>query len=324
MKLFIKEHRLLVIVQIIQLFTMIGLFWLDGYTNWQLALYSLFVSFIFLFFYLLYKYVSNRTFYKRLSNPFLSLEDSLQNLERSHLPSALNTLLKAQYKHYKYHLLEVERKQEEHLFFIDRWIHQMKTPLSVLELMAHDLEEPASSSFREEIDRMKTGLQMVLYMARLRTIEQDFRIEKVSLLSVVKYVNEENKRNYIRNGIYPKIIQKETDLLVETDEKWLFFIVTQLIHNAIKYSANKASQINITLSYEGRSPIIEIEDFGVGIPQEDLKRIFDSFYTGKNGRKYRESTGVGLFLVKEVIDYLDHTIEVESTVGSGSIFRIIF
>lgn len=324
MKLFIKEHRLLIVVQIIQLILIIFLFWLDGYTNIKLALYSLLISLFFLFCYLVYRYVSHRAFYKRLSEPLSTLEESLQHLEQSPLPNALNNLLKTQYQHYKYDVLKAERKQEEHLIFMDRWIHQMKTPLSVLELMAKDLDEPLSSSFREEIDRMKTGLQMVLYMARLRMIEQDFHIKKVSLPKLVQEVNQENKRNFIRNEIYPKIIEKETDLTVETDEKWLFFIVSQLLNNAVKYSAGQAKEINITLTKRYGHVILEITDHGIGIPKEDLKRIFDAFYTGENGRKFRESTGVGLYLVNEVINYLGHSIEVESLVGEGSTFRIIF
>lgn len=324
MKLFLKEHRALVTVQIIQAASIIIILLLDGYTNMILALYGIFINFFILFCYLIYRYISHRQFYRLLSKPLLNLDDSLQQMEQSPLSTALNSLLKAQYQHYENQLSDLERKQEEHLIFIDRWIHQMKTPLSVLELMAQDLDEPDSSSFREELERMKTGLQMVLHMARLRTIEQDFHIKKVPLYSVVREVNQENKRNFIRHGIYPNVIEKKKDLTVETDEKWLFFIITQLIHNAVKYSAGRAKQINITLFERDGHTVFEIKDFGVGIPKEDLKRIFDPFYTGENGRKFRESTGVGLFLVKEVATYLGHELEVESEVSVGSTFRILF
>ena len=87
---------------------------------------------------------------------------------------------------------------------MDQWVHQMKTPLSVIELTAQNLDEPDSSSIREETERMKRGLNTVLYMARLRTIEQDFHIKPVTL-SNVNEVNGENKRFYIRNQVYPKL-----------------------------------------------------------------------------------------------------------------------
>mgnify|MGYP001366397536 FL=1 len=324
MKLFMKEHRLLIVVQMIQMVLMTGIFWLAGFRDVQLILYTIFLGLFLLCCYLLYHYVSRRQFYRRLQTPIRSLDETLETLDGTPISESLYQLLKSQYSVYQEQMMELKKKQEEHFIFMDRWVHQMKTPLSVIELMAKDLDEPASSSFREETDRLKTGLQMVLSMARLRSIERDFQIKKISLINLVKNVNNENKRLFIRNNIFPQIKEMTENITVESDEKWLFFILTQLIHNAVKYSQGKAQHINITLDVRDKRAILEIEDEGVGIPKEDIRRIFDAFYTGENGRRFRESTGVGLFLVKEVIDYLGHQIEVDSTVGKGSTFRIIF
>src|SRR5690625_882780 len=324
MKLFLKDHLLLIVVQLIQFCMIIGVFWLAGFRTIEIALYSMFLAIFFLGCYLGFYYVSRRKFYKRLSSPIRSLDESHQELDHATISVKLNELLKSQYNQFQKQLSDVNKSQEEHLIIMDRWINQMKTPLSVIELMAKDLDEPDSSSLREEADRLKTGLNMVLYMARLRTIEQDFHIKKVSLPKLVQEVNQDNKRLFIRNYIYPKIFGEQNDLFVETDEKWLYFIITQLIHNAVKYSSGKSSKIEIHMDKQNGHTILEVKDFGIGIPKADIRRVFDAFFTGENGRKFRESTGMGLFLVKEVTAYLDHTIEVESTVGEGSIFRIIF
>lgn len=324
MKLFMKEHILLIVVQMIQMVLMTGIFWLAGFRDIELILYSMLLGLFLLCCYLLYHYVSRRQFYRRLQTPIQSLDETLETLDGAPISESLYQLLKSQYSVYQGQIMELKKKQEEHFIFMDRWVHQMKTPLSVIELMAKDLDEPASSSFREETDRLKTGLQMVLSMARLRSIERDFQIKKISLINLVKNVNNENKRLFIRNNIFPQIKEMTENITVESDEKWLFFILTQLVHNAVKYSQGKAQHINITLDVRDKRAILEIEDEGVGIPKEDIRRIFDAFYTGENGRRFRESTGVGLFLVKEVIDYLGHQIEVDSTVGKGSTFRIIF
>lgn len=324
MKLFMKEHILLIVVQMIQMILMTGIFWLAGFRDIELILYSMLLGLFLLCCYLLYHYVSRRQFYRRLQTPIQSLDETLETLDGAPISESLYQLLKSQYSVYQGQIMELKKKQEEHFIFMDRWVHQMKTPLSVIELMAKDLDEPASSSFREETDRLKTGLQMVLSMARLRSIERDFQIKKISLINLVKNVNNENKRLFIRNNIFPQIKEMTENITVESDEKWLFFILTQLIHNAVKYSQGKAQHINITLDVRDKRAILEIEDEGVGIPKEDIRRIFDAFYTGENGRRFRESTGVGLFLVKEVIDYLGHQIEVDSPVGKGSTFRIIF
>ncbi|HLR62108.1 MAG TPA: sensor histidine kinase [Lentibacillus sp.] len=324
MKLFIKDHQLLIGFQIVQFGLIFLILWLDGYRNFLTLLYVIFLGFFLFICYLVYCYVTRRAYYKRLEQPMESFDESLQETEQIPIAEALDQLLKSQYRLYERRIGETEAQKEEHMLFIDHWVHQMKTPLSVIELTAQDLDEPESSNIREETERIKTGLNMVLYMARLRTIEQDFRIKPVELESLVQEVNRENKRFFIRNEVYP-ILEKERDgITVETDEKWLVFIMTQLIQNAVKYSAGISGQMVISLYERNGSAIFEVTDSGVGIPEEDRNRIFNAFYTGENGRKYRESTGMGLFLVKEVADYLGHGIDMESTVGKGTTFRILF
>lgn len=92
----------------------------------------------------------------------------------------------------------------------------------------------------------------------------------------------------------------------------------------MKYSSGKSNRIVISIHEKGKEAILEVKDFGIGIPETDKRRIFDPFFTGENGREYRESTGMGLYLVKETLTYLGHQIEVESEVGIGTSFRIIF
>src|SRR5699024_3907571 len=155
------------------------------------------------------------------------------------------------------------------------------------------------------------------------TIEEDFHIEKVHLLRLFEEIQKENRRLFIRNKVYPKLMRQE-GFTVESDEKWLFFIINQIISNAIKYTDGRSYEIHFSIYQEKGKGIFEIKDFGVGIPQTDLKRIFNPFYTGENGRRFRESTGVGLYIVKEVATYLGHQIQVESKVNEGTSFKIIF
>ncbi|WP_240377711.1 sensor histidine kinase [Bacillus piscicola] len=324
MKLFLKDHLGFLILHILQFGLIFFLLWLDGYQDVRILFYVLFLSVFFLSCYLVYRYIRRRSFYTRLERPFLSLDESLEKTEREPLAESLSHLLKSQYKLYEQRISETEARTEEHLTFLDHWVHQMKTPLSVIELMAQDLDEPESSSIREETDRMKTGLETVLYMARLRTIEQDFRIAPVAVEPLVQDVNRENKRYFIRNKVYPKLSNELPGMTVETDEKWLRFMTAQLIQNAVKYSTGKSERLLITLSERDGSAVLEVQDFGAGIPKVDQRRIFNAFFTGENGRHYRESTGMGLFLVKEAADYLGHSIEMESTVGEGTTFRIVF
>ena len=324
MKLFFRENTFLIVVQIVQFFVVLSIYWLDGYRHLLPAFYAIFLGLFFFTSYLTYHYFSRRKFYKRLTNELFSLDDSFQTTEASPISQALDHLLKGQYKHYQTRIKALESKQDEHLKFMDQWVHQMKTPLSVIELIAQNLDEPDSSSIREETDRMKTGLNTILYMARLRTIEQDFHIKPVNLSTMIKELNSENKRFYIRNQVYPNVLQQKQEVIVETDEKWLFFIFSQLINNAVKYSKGMSNRVDITIFEKEGEAVLEVKDFGVGIPETDRRRVFDPFYTGENGRKFRESTGMGLYLAKEAADYLGHRLEFKSKLDKGSAFQVIF
>lgn len=132
----------------------------------------------------------------------------------------------------------------------------------------------------------------------------------------------ELKSNFIEKNIFPKLYIDE-NLTVYSDYKWLSFVIYQLLTNAIKYSDNGKS-VFIKAYSENKKIILSIEDEGCGITKEDIPRIFDLFFTGQNGQLYGESSGLGLYMVKQILDYLGHLIEVESDTKNGSKFKIIF
>ncbi|MBJ8093047.1 MULTISPECIES: sensor histidine kinase [Bacillus cereus group] len=323
MNLFLREHIPFICFSIVQLFVVLTVYWLDGYNHLSTALYSVFLGGCFLIGFLVYRYYSHRRFYKKLSTPSETLEESLEELDSTPLSVALQRVLETKYSQYHQQLKIWEYKQKEHLTFINQWVHQMKTPLSVIELITQEENGEVFESIVEEVDQMQYGLEMVLYMARLQTFEQDFYVERVSLQDIVQEVIRENKRLFIRNYVYPEVKVKQT-IMVETDRKWLRFVIHQVISNAIKYSAGSRKNVTITTLEEERSVILEIHDHGVGIPKEDLPRVFRPFYTGINGRKFKESTGMGLYLVKNIIKRLEHDIEIKSEVGKGTTICIIF
>ncbi|WP_068775946.1 HAMP domain-containing sensor histidine kinase [Paenibacillus sp. FJAT-26967] len=323
MKLFWREHIPLIIMVLLQLFLVLLVYRYDGYTDLRTALYAVFLGLCLLAAYMIYRYFSHRIFYERLSVPPTSLQDSVRKAESAAMSAALNELMESQYRHYQQELKSWERKQQEHLTFMNQWVHQMKTPLSVIELIVQEEDDPRFSSISEESDRLRRGLEMVLYMARLDTFEQDFHIEKISLRDLVKEVVHENKRYFIRSCVYPDI-QVEAGLKVETDAKWLRFALQQLLTNAIKYSAGTRTKVSVAAYPQGREVILEVRDLGPGIPKQDLPRVFHPFFTGVNGRKFKESTGMGLYLVKQILERLNHTIVLESEAGTGTTARVVF
>lgn len=322
MRLFLREHVPLILVQLVQLSLVIAIFLLDGYQNLPTAFYALFLGLVGLAGYLGWRYVSHREMYLKLSEPMADLEESMRPGSRQPLGEAMDTLLREQYRHYQDSILSIEQRQADHLTFINQWVHQMKTPLSIIQLTIQDSEEPVHASIREETERLEKGLETVLYAARLDSFRRDFQVEPVKLRSIAEKAVHENKRLFIRSQVYPEL-QAEDELYVQSDAKWLIFAIGQLLTNAIKYSG-PGSKVILSVFRSGTDVVLEVRDRGVGIPGHDLKRVFEPFYTGDNGRTHRESTGMGLYLVQEICRNLGHGLQLESAPGEGTSVRILF
>jgi signal transduction histidine kinase len=298
------------------------IYWLGGYHDRSIALYALLLSSFLLLGYLCYRYFSHQVFYRRLSRPLDALDESLQETGHTPLAYALNQLLETQFQHYENKIHHYQRKLESHITFINQWVHQMKTPLSVIHLTIQDEDDPLFASIQEELHRLQKGLEMVLYTSRLGHFEHDFHVESIPLFHLVKKVISENKRLFIRNQVYPEILVDE-HIEVYSDEKWLPFILGQLVTNAVRYSAGSHEKVTISSYLRENRVVLEVKDRGIGIPKRDIRRVFDPFFTGQHGREYRESTGMGLYLVREGCRRLGHQVELESEAGVGTIVRLI-
>lgn len=323
MKLFLRDQWSFLLMFFIQLFILVLTFALDGYWNPSLIRYAVFLCLFCGGCFLVIRYLTNRLVYQRLSNPVKSLEELTLSHGHSPLGRAMDQTFQHHYRLFKDQLHAYETKQRDHTTFIQQWVHQMKTPISVIHLLLQDEDDARLESVREEVDRLKRGLETVLYSARLDRFEQDFLIEPVSLRKLAQSAVSENKRLFIRNQVYPELAVGE-GWVVESDEKWLSFVLNQLLTNAVRYSDKKGSKVTIRSYAHGKHAVLEVEDSGIGIPPEDMQRVFQPYFTGENGRRYAESTGMGLYLVKEICQRLHHGVELESTVGVGTKVRIVF
>lgn len=322
MKLFLRDQWAFAAFFLVQMILLLLIFTLDGYWNESLMIYAVFLSLFFAGAFMVVRYLTHRAIYQRLSNPVESLEELTQTHGNAALSRALDETFLEHYRLYKEQLHAYENKQRDYTTFIQQWVHQMKTPISVIHLLLQNEDDPVAESVREEVDRIKRGLETVLYIARLDRFEQDFIVEPVSLQSLAQNVLAENKRLFIRNQVYPEL-KVDGQWRVESDEKWLSFVLNQLLTNAVRYSAGKSNKVTVRAYERGSSVALEVQDYGIGIPQQDIRRVFQPYFTGENGRKYPESTGMGLYLVKEICGRLDHGVELESEVGEGTIVRIV-
>jgi two-component system, OmpR family, sensor histidine kinase YxdK len=323
MKLFLRDHASLLLLNVLQLSLILLICWLAGFHNLDLLLYAVLLCALTLMGYLLYRYFTRFIFYRRLSSALASLDESLVKYGSSPLGEALTDLLHTQYRFYQERLFHYQRSQEMHTTFTNIWVHQMKTPLSVISLITQDEDDPRFMSIREETDRLQQGLEMTLYTARLDTFASDFHVEPVALHTITNEVIRKNKQFFLRNAVYPEV-QIDSTLLVLSDLKWLAFIIDQLVINAIKYSSGNRKKVRLVAQVQGDRATLTVSDQGVGIPAADLPRIFEPYFTGENGRTHRQSTGMGLYLVHEACKQLEHSITVESAVNTGTTFHLTF
>lgn len=323
MRLFLRDQLPLMLLYIVQLVVITTIYWLDGYRNIEISMYAGLLSTCLFGGYLILRYLKNRSFYQRLEKPLISMEDLSNEIQHTPLAEGLQRLLKSQFQYYRTDLHNYKHRLEEHIQFINQWVHQMKTPLSVIHLMIQDEDNPRSSAIGDELDRMKKGLEMVLYTARLDTFDRDFYVETLNMEKIVRAVTSSQKRLFIRKRVFP-VFQFDSHIKIASDEKWLSFVLTQLITNAVRYTIEENQKIYFHGYSHGKNKVLEIRDEGVGIPKSDLARVFDPYFTGENGRNFQESTGMGLYLVKQICEKLGHQVEIESEVENGTTVRIIF
>lgn len=322
MKLFLKQQVPFMLMYLLLSVLLIGMVWLDGYRKTVLLVYGFVLALFILVLFLGFVYATQRNLYLTLSRK--RKKDVYEEIDNdaSPLSQSINELLQSQYQRYFNEIKQLKNARDEHTRFINQWVHQMKTPLAVIELMMQD-EVLDKDSLMEETDRMKEGLNLALTMARIESFQQDFVVTQVNLKSLANQAVADHKRNFIRNYVYPKITIDES-VTVQTDEKWLAFIVYQILSNAIKYSAMSEKTIEISAKQHFGKTHLMITDHGSGIAKSDLPRVFQPFFTGDQGREHHEATGMGLYLVHEIAQELNHSVEIESEVGVGTTVSVIF
>ena len=324
MKIFFKEYRGYIFTYYLGLIITLVYCNMMSYISMIEILYILVFNTFIITCFIVYKYISNKKTYYIFENGINTLEESLIELDKSCIGKNISSLLNDQYKLYITSLQKEKKIHKDHLIFINHWIHQMKTPVSVINLHLQDYEdEEIASNIQPELDKVDKGLNMAMHFARLDEFQKDFLVEKVNLYNEIIDIINKDRRLFIKNKIIPKV-ELEKDLIVYTDKKWIKFVIEQVIINGVKYSKNNGKYLTIKSRISGKYTVLDIIDEGIGIPNKDIKRIFDPFFTGKNGRKYGESTGMGLYISKEVCNNLGHNIEVTSEINKGTQVSIIF
>lgn len=214
----------------------------------------------------------------------------------------INKTMNEEIKKYKLSL-------EEFKEYIEMWVHEVKLPLSSILLMTYKKDD--ISKVIEPTKRIENFVEQVLYYARSENAEKDYIIKERDLKEIVSKVIKKNKEIFILEKIEIKL-EKLDNKKVLSDSKWLEFIINQIISNSLKYVDKEKSIITISVVENEKNIILKIQDNGIGIPKSDIKKVFDKSFTGENGRKIQTSTGMGLYIAKQLCEKLGHKIEIES------------
>lgn len=200
--------------------------------------------------------------------------------------------------------------------YIELWIHEIKNPLMALELLVGQDNRP---ELERELARVDSLAEQVLYFVRAESAEKDYSLRKCNISEVVQAVLLNYRTLFQLQGI--EIVAGELNQDIYSDAKWLQFMIGQILANALKYGAKT---ISFQVERGQKVKILKIRDDGIGVPKEDLPRVFDKTFTGQNGRKNSgvQSTGMGLYLVKTLTDKLGHQVQARSETGKNSYTEI--
>jgi len=205
--------------------------------------------------------------------------------------------------------------QTEMIDYYTLWAHQIKTPISAMRLLLQTEVSTQNSELSTQLFKIEQYVDMVLGYLRIESISSDLVLSQYDLSDVVKQAIRKYATIFIGQKI--SLDFKELDCRVLTDEKWLVFVLEQILANALKYT--KSGTISIYMETE---KTLVIKDSGIGIASEDLPRVFEKGFTGFNGRMDKKSTGIGLYLCKKILNKLSHKITITSEIDLGTTVRI--
>lgn len=274
----------------------------------------------------LYNYYRKKTFFddftkqlEQLDKKYIITElvEKPEFLEGKILYNSLYEIDKSMNEEIKKYKLSLEELKE----YIEMWVHEVKIPLSSILLMTYKKDD--ISKVIEPTKRIENFVEQVLYYSRSENAEKDYIIKECDLKEIVNKVIKKNKEIFIFEKVEIKIENVE-NIKVLSDSKWIEFIINQIISNSLKYIDKDKPIIKVSAIKNEENVILEIYDNGMGIPKSDIKKVFNKSFTGENGRKIQTSTGMGLYICKQLCDKLGHKIIIESTEKENTKVSIIF
>lgn len=260
--------------------------------------------------------------YKNRKQIFLKLSKSIEHLDKHYLISEVIDkpvyfeskpyyyLLKKASKSMREEINIIKNERIEYKEYIEQWIHEVKTPIASIKLMEENNKTDTSRNVLQELETLDMYVEQALFYARSEEVEKDYLIKEIDLEQCIHKVLIKNKHLFLLNHIDVQLEQVEQQ--VYCDSKWLEFIINQIVLNAIKYRKEENPTILFYTNPISNGLQLIIKDNGIGIPENEINRVFEKGFTGQKGRLHKKSTGIGLYLCKKLCTKLSLQIQIKS------------
>ena len=325
---FVKDKILSLFLVIFSLIT-IEIFLMMYPVNLFIKIYIPIIIFASYVISIIYEYLIKRKYYDNILNILDNLNDKYLITEMINIPEftdgkILKDILEQVDKSMNENVCKYKYLQEDYKEYIELWIHEIKTPIATTKMIIENNKNSVTKSINEEVDKIENYIEQALFYARSNNVEKDYYVKKCNLLEIVNESIKKNKTILIQERV--EINTHDLDNIVNTDSKWIVFILNQIIENSMKYrNINVIPSIEIYSKKVKDSIILYVKDNGIGIKKSDISRVFDKGFTGINGRiSGKKSTGIGLYLCKKLCDKLNIAININSKEQEGTIVSLIF
>lgn len=213
---------------------------------------------------------------------------------------------------------------EDYKEYIELWIHEIKLPIAASKMIIQNNKNEVTKSIDEELDKVENYIEQALFYARSNTVEKDYYIKKIKLKDMVNESIKKNKNVLIQEKVSFHL--HDLDFEVNTDSKWIIFIINQIIQNSVKYKKQDTRlEMEIYAKQAKENVTLYIKDNGIGIKQGEITKVFEKGFTGTNGRlANKKSTGIGLYLCKNLCHKLGISISLNSVQSEGTEVSLIF
>ena len=327
-KEFIKEKMLTIILLLIGVATIEIFLIVYPFGNF-IKIYIPVTIFILYFISISIEYVTKRNFYCNFLKILNELDEKYLITEIVKSPNFIEgKMLKSSLEQINKSMIENVNKykylQEDYKEYIELWIHEIKIPITTSKMVIENNKNTVTKSIDEELDKVENYIEQALFYARSNTVEKDYYIRKNKLKEIVNESIKKNKNILIQEKA--KINIHDLDEEVNTDSKWIVFILNQIIQNSCKYR-KKEENLEIEIyAKQGKEKInLYIKDNGIGIKNGEIAKVFEKGFTGTNGRtSNKKSTGIGLYLCKKLCEKLGIAIELNSIQEKGTEIQLTF